>query len=458
MKEPTTTSPSRFASRKCVARLRALIRRASRHPDRCCIAATLTLDPGRRRVTCDGMPIRLTSLEFRLLSYLMHNHGRVVAQAEALSTSTLTTSIATRTRSKCSSPASAGSWAPVIETYRARLPMRRHDGRCAHRILIGLLLDVWLLACPEYVLSLLWTSRLGSLRWPFTCMHPHTPMGSCRLACIVAGAFRSVVVAVGLSRFATRLAALHASAGTPARGPVSGRGPAPRGGSEPVAGAARRGGTASHGDGRRSRPRPEDTACRPRPGRRGAPDGGPREIAASAAGSRWIGCDVKSTPISRMRAPRPPPRRHPRLVPIPMHGLGARHAAALCRQGRHVSVDGSGEHAPVATRRPGRNDRQSPGQRVQVGAVTRGRSIERRGRSDCRPDRRRWTGNPGGDARGRLRRGVRADQAVPGSGLGLAIVRELAELYGGSLALGQSPEGGCRAQIALPRAVPVRRD
>ena len=34
-----------------------------------------------------------------------------------------------------------------------------------------------------------------------------------------------------------------------------------------------------------------------------------------------------------------------------------------------------------------------------------------------------------------LQRGVRADEAAPGSGLGLAIVRDLAELYGGSIAL-----------------------
>ena len=36
-----------------------------------------------------------------------------------------------------------------------------------------------------------------------------------------------------------------------------------------------------------------------------------------------------------------------------------------------------------------------------------------------------------------LQRGVRADEAAPGSGLGLAIVRDLAELYGGSIALEQ---------------------
>jgi len=33
-------------------------------------------------VTCDGAPIKLTSLEFRLLSYLMHHRGRVVPRME----------------------------------------------------------------------------------------------------------------------------------------------------------------------------------------------------------------------------------------------------------------------------------------------------------------------------------------------------------------------------------------
>ena len=48
-----------------------------------------------------------------------------------------------------------------------------------------------------------------------------------------------------------------------------------------------------------------------------------------------------------------------------------------------------------------------------------------------------------------LNRGVRADQAGPGSGLGLAIVRDLAELYGGSITLGASPAGGLRARLEL---------
>jgi signal transduction histidine kinase len=60
---------------------------------------------------------------------------------------------------------------------------------------------------------------------------------------------------------------------------------------------------------------------------------------------------------------------------------------------------------------------------------------------------------PGLDASMRqavLQRGVRADEAAPGSGFGLAIVRDLAELYGGSIALDASPLGGLRASLRLP--------
>jgi signal transduction histidine kinase len=49
-----------------------------------------------------------------------------------------------------------------------------------------------------------------------------------------------------------------------------------------------------------------------------------------------------------------------------------------------------------------------------------------------------------------LRRGVRADEQVPGSGLGLAIVDDLARLYGGQVALQDSPLGGLRAALTLP--------
>ncbi|HUD70996.1 MAG TPA: sensor histidine kinase [Dongiaceae bacterium] len=49
-----------------------------------------------------------------------------------------------------------------------------------------------------------------------------------------------------------------------------------------------------------------------------------------------------------------------------------------------------------------------------------------------------------------LQRGVRADQAAPGSGLGLAIVSDLAELFGGGIALGESSAGGLCARLTLP--------
>jgi signal transduction histidine kinase len=60
---------------------------------------------------------------------------------------------------------------------------------------------------------------------------------------------------------------------------------------------------------------------------------------------------------------------------------------------------------------------------------------------------------PGLDPRMRdavLQRGVRADEAAPGSGLGLAIVRDLAELYEGTISLEDSPIGGLRARLRLP--------
>jgi signal transduction histidine kinase len=51
-----------------------------------------------------------------------------------------------------------------------------------------------------------------------------------------------------------------------------------------------------------------------------------------------------------------------------------------------------------------------------------------------------------------LQRGVRADESAPGSGFGLAIVRDLAELYGGSIELDSSPAGGLRATLKLARS------
>ncbi len=71
-----------FRMEEVLARVRALIRRASghAHPELRCGA--VTLDPRLAKVTRDGVPVRLTGHEFRVLSYLMHHRDRVVSQAE----------------------------------------------------------------------------------------------------------------------------------------------------------------------------------------------------------------------------------------------------------------------------------------------------------------------------------------------------------------------------------------
>ncbi|MEQ1768874.1 MAG: ATP-binding protein, partial [Devosia sp.] len=51
-----------------------------------------------------------------------------------------------------------------------------------------------------------------------------------------------------------------------------------------------------------------------------------------------------------------------------------------------------------------------------------------------------------------LRRGVRLDEKTPGSGLGLDIVKELVDVYGGSLQLRRSVLGGLLAELRLPAA------
>jgi len=71
-----------FRIEELLARLRALLRRASGHLTPELRAGGVTLDPRRARVTLDGAPVKLTSHEFRVLSYLMHHRGRVVSQAE----------------------------------------------------------------------------------------------------------------------------------------------------------------------------------------------------------------------------------------------------------------------------------------------------------------------------------------------------------------------------------------
>jgi two-component system, OmpR family, response regulator len=71
-----------FRMEEVLARLRALIRRASGQMSPELRSGPIALEPRASRVTLDGETVRLTAHEFRVLSYLMHQRGRVVSQSE----------------------------------------------------------------------------------------------------------------------------------------------------------------------------------------------------------------------------------------------------------------------------------------------------------------------------------------------------------------------------------------
>jgi DNA-binding response OmpR family regulator len=74
--------PKPFRMEELLARLRALVRRASGQVRPVIRAGPVSLDPRTSQVTVNGVPVNLTPLEFRLLNYLFHNRGRIVSQSE----------------------------------------------------------------------------------------------------------------------------------------------------------------------------------------------------------------------------------------------------------------------------------------------------------------------------------------------------------------------------------------
>jgi two-component system OmpR family response regulator len=75
-----------FAFAELLARVQALVRRASRAPETTTLTLEdLTLDLLSRRVTRGGKPIDLRPREFTLLEYLMRNAGKVVSKTMILS-------------------------------------------------------------------------------------------------------------------------------------------------------------------------------------------------------------------------------------------------------------------------------------------------------------------------------------------------------------------------------------
>ena len=75
-----------FAFAELLARVQALVRRATRAPEPTTLTiGDLTLDLLSRRVTRGSTPIELRPREFALLEYLMRNPGKVVSKTMILS-------------------------------------------------------------------------------------------------------------------------------------------------------------------------------------------------------------------------------------------------------------------------------------------------------------------------------------------------------------------------------------
>ena len=71
-----------FQMEELIARLRSLLRRTHGKASPQIKAGQLELDTNQMLVTVDGRTAQLTPLEFRLISYLLHNKDRVVSREE----------------------------------------------------------------------------------------------------------------------------------------------------------------------------------------------------------------------------------------------------------------------------------------------------------------------------------------------------------------------------------------
>jgi DNA-binding response OmpR family regulator len=71
-----------FRMQELLARLRAVLRRASGQGSPVLSSGPISLDTKQRSVTVDGLPVELTPLEYRCVAILMQNRRRPVSQLE----------------------------------------------------------------------------------------------------------------------------------------------------------------------------------------------------------------------------------------------------------------------------------------------------------------------------------------------------------------------------------------
>lgn len=76
--------PKPFEMEELLARLRSIVRRSTGNPTPIIEIGDVRLDERQMRVSVRGVPINITPLEYRLVSYLMHHNDRIVSQSELL--------------------------------------------------------------------------------------------------------------------------------------------------------------------------------------------------------------------------------------------------------------------------------------------------------------------------------------------------------------------------------------
>jgi len=79
--------PKPFSPRELVARVKAVLRRATAPPEPSeapVVVGGLRLDPARHEVTKNDLPVALSAMEFRLLEFFLRHRGRVYSRAQLL--------------------------------------------------------------------------------------------------------------------------------------------------------------------------------------------------------------------------------------------------------------------------------------------------------------------------------------------------------------------------------------
>ncbi|MEE4294583.1 MAG: response regulator transcription factor [Xanthomonadales bacterium] len=71
-----------FEMEELLARMEALLRRATGHSSPILKSGPVELDSSSARVTMNGNPVSLTAQEYRALQYMMQNEGKVVSKSE----------------------------------------------------------------------------------------------------------------------------------------------------------------------------------------------------------------------------------------------------------------------------------------------------------------------------------------------------------------------------------------